>query len=74
MSSDGEWTPEAVAEEEERRAVVESRGVCPDAGLTIAQCWRVGLCDCAWLAPTTCPGCGVVVWNLPDHERREHPV
>jgi hypothetical protein len=67
------WTPEALAAEAERRLDSESRGLCPDSGYTIGECWAVDLCDCAWAPPHPCPECGTKVWDLADHGRRQHP-
>ena len=67
------WTPEALAEEAERRRDAESRGICPDSGETTGKCWDVDLCDCAYGPPPRCPQCLIRVWDLTDHERRQHP-
>lgn len=40
-----EWTPEAIAAEETRRAQSEAAGICPDSGLRILAC-QASVCDC----------------------------
>jgi hypothetical protein len=67
-----DWTPEALAAEAERRAAYEATGMCPDSGSSIGHCWATDLCDCAYAPPEPCRRCGVYVWDLPEHQRRQH--
>ena len=56
-----DWTPEALADEQDWRSCRREMGMCPDSGLTLTAC-RTSICDC-WWTPTQEPAESGHVWH-----------
>jgi hypothetical protein len=45
MTTERQWTSQAIAREEARRKALIDKGICPDSGYTIRRC-KQSICDC----------------------------